>query len=234
MKNANHENDKDTNDLEGRFAAHRRLAVIAAARDAWTYFNRYRVNQGDSRFIGTSLAIISTIAGLASSATYLAGGIASRTAGSDSITGTVRLHNFTPYPLVMTSVRTSNSRVWASPVILSGQVEELPFTVSRFHFNHFNPGIDMSIVGEHGRIMNLGFSVLDRNGFIRVIEASFNNQRIQDQFITDNHRETGSVYYRGNPINGITPTIFTSTVTDGADCIVDVAILTRDSNASPA
>jgi len=225
IKKISHTADTDSAIPETRFSTSRRGNVIASARDAWSFFNLSRVDKDDTRFIGTTLAIISTIVGLASSITYLVGGVASRTKESTPVRLTLRIHNFTPYVIVIRRADYVSSRVWSSPVILSGQTIEIPYALG----NNLNnrPNVQISLVDEQRSVMNIDFLIADNGRFVRVIRTQFASQsRINDPFPDDTDRENGMVFYRGNPVNGVTPTLTSSTITNGIDGEIDVSILT--------
>lgn len=228
MNKSNHNEDADVVIPEERFSTSRRPAVIAAARDAWAYFNQSRVEEDSTRFIGTTLAIIGTIAGIASSVTSMANGVASRTPASDPVRLTLRIHNYTPFVIVMRNVYNVTSRLWSSPVILSGRTLTIPYAIGTSL--NARPTVRFRLVDEQSSLMNISFTIADNGRFLRVIQTQFNSQTaLNDPFSNENHEETGIIFYRGSPVSGVTATVVSSTITNGMDGELDVAILTSTS-----
>lgn len=227
--NINDDEHNQNDDAKPRFAAHRRPGVVSSARDAWDFFNRSRIVPDDARFIGTALALIGTAIGIASSTTYLIGGIASRTPESDPVRLKLRIHNYTPYVITLRNARNVSSRVWSSPVILSGQTQEIPYSTGT-NLNA-TPIVDMVLVDEQRSVLTFNFTITDNGRFVRVTNVHFQGApEIADPYPGENHRENGSVIYRGARHNGIIPTLISSSITNGMDGEIDVSLLTSASS----
>lgn len=211
-----------------RFLTQHRQITREVARDLWVFAKNSKIDeQDDARFIGSLLGILFATISAVSSVISFSGAVAG-TSPRNTVRINLRLQNLTPYILVMRELRHSNSRLWSAASIQSGQTVEFPYTIGARRADR--PSISMGLVGENGTLMTVNFVIFDNNYDIRVREARFNSQTIHAPVGVD-LMENRPMIFRGNPINGLIPTLVCSSVKGGVpnqSVNIDVALITTE------
>lgn len=211
-----------------RFVTENRRIIREVARDLWVFAKNSKIDeQDDTRFIGSLLSILVTTIGAVSSVISFSGAVAG-TPPRNAVRINLRLQNLTPYILVMRELRHSSSRLWSAASIQSGQTVEFPYTIGARRADR--PSITMALVGENGTLMTINFVIFDNNYDVRVREARFNG-RLIDAPEGVNLMENRPMIFRGNPINGLIPTLVCSSVKGGVpnqSVNIDVALITAE------
>jgi hypothetical protein len=219
-------------EVKGSFSSKRRRMINDSARDAWVYFNEYRVNDENQRFLGSAISIISTIIGLTTSAMALGESISSKTHTNESLRLTIRLHNRTPFPLMLHQIQNVNVNAWNTPVVLSGQSAEFPVVVGDYKVP-INAIPTFSLIDSNQNVINRITVKISQNisgNMIRVIETHFLGQEIMhDPFPLETFLDSGIVIYRGNTYNGYIPSVISTSVPDGYDLFIDLSVMVRKS-----